>query len=111
MDARSESVLESLTRVLLVLGGLLPVVQHEIRDANGAFVARVDFAWPDLRLVVEVDGFAFHADRAAYRRDRERLNELERLGWRVLRFTWEDVRHRPEHVLTLVRECLTQAAA
>lgn len=46
----------------------------------------------------------------AYRRDRERLNELERLGWRVLRFTWEDVRSRREHVLALVRACLAPAA-
>jgi very-short-patch-repair endonuclease len=60
---------------------------------------------------VEADGFAFHSDRVAYRRDRERLNELEQLGGRVLRFTWEDVVARPEHVLALVQECLDQAAA
>jgi very-short-patch-repair endonuclease len=59
---------------------------------------------------VEADGFAFHADRLAYRRDRERQNQLERLGWRVLRFTWEDVRGRPEHVVALIRDCLRIAA-
>ena len=111
MDARSESVLESLTRTLLVLGGLRPVLQFVIRDQAGRFIARVDFCWPEQRLVVEADGFAFHADRAAYRHDRDRLNQLERLGWRVLRFTWEDVRHRPEHVLRLVEECLSATAA
>lgn len=60
---------------------------------------------------MEADGYAYHSDRAAYRRDRERLNQLERLGWRVLRFTWEDVRGRPDHVVALVRECLAAAAA
>jgi hypothetical protein len=34
----------------------------------------------------------------------------ERLGWRVLRFTWEDVNTRPAYVVALVRECLAPAA-
>ena len=110
-DPSAESVLESLLRVALVAAGLRPLTQHVIRDAAGGFVARVDFCWPASRLVVEADGYAFHADRAAYRRDRERLNHLERLGWRVLRFTWEDVRHRPEHVVALVVGCLGSVAA
>jgi very-short-patch-repair endonuclease len=110
LDARAESVLETLLRLVLLEAGLVPVTQHVIRDRRGAFVARVDVCWPDQRLVVEADGFAFHSDRAAYRRDRARLNELERLGWRVLRFTWEDVHQRPEFVVALVRECLAAAA-
>lgn len=110
LDARAGSVLETLLRLVLVDAGLSPVSQHVIRDRAGAFIARVDFCWPDRRLVVEADGFAFHSDRASYRRDRDRLNELERLGWRVLRFTWEDVQQRPEYVVALVRECLTAAA-
>ena len=111
LDPLAESVLETLLRLTLRDAGLRPVTQHEIRDADGRLVARVDFCWPAERLVVEADGFAFHADRAAYRRDRERLNALERLGWRVLRFTWEDVRGRPEHIVSLVRGCLAEVAA
>jgi very-short-patch-repair endonuclease len=111
LDPLSGSVLETLLRLALREAGLRPVTQHVIRDTSGAFVARVDFCWPESRLVVEADGYAFHADRAAYRRDRDRLNELERLGWRVLRFTWEDVRSRPLHVVNLVLECLDAVAA
>lgn len=111
-DPRSGSVLESLLRLLLVEAGLLPFqTQHVIRDRFGNFVARVDFCWPAHRLVVEADGFAFHSDRDAYRRDRQRMNELELLGWRVLRFTWEDVQRRPKHVVALISECLQPAAA
>lgn len=105
--ADSGSVLETLLWVLLALSGLpMPLTQVVVRESDGAFVARVDFAWPSARLVVEADGFAFHSDRASYRRDRERLNALERLGWRVLRFTWEDVRTRPPHVVATVAACL-----
>ena len=110
-DPGCGSVLESLLRLLLAGIDPSPLAQYEIRDAGGRFVARVDFCWPWARLVVEADGFAFHSDRVAFRHDRERLNELERLGWRVLRFTWEDVVGRPGHVLDLVRECLQQQAA
>lgn len=110
-DPRSGSVLESLARVLFVGSALAPFrTQYVIFDHGGVFVARVDFCWPASRLVVEVDGFAFHSDHAAYRRDRERMNQLEQLGWCVLRFTWEDVMSRPAHVTGLVRGCLARAA-
>lgn len=70
-DPRSGSVLESVARVLLASHGLRPPrCQYEVLDPSGAFVARVDFCWPQARLIVEVDGFAFHADRESYRRDR-----------------------------------------
>jgi hypothetical protein len=112
VDARSESVLESLAGVLLMTSELPPAErQWEIRDQDGRFVARADFCWPGHRLVVEVDGFAFHSDRAAYRHDRERINSLERLGWRVLRFSWEDVRSKPADVLAVIRDCLRLVAA
>ncbi|MCW2543138.1 MAG: hypothetical protein JWM40_690 [Frankiales bacterium] len=111
-DPRCGSVLESQLRVLLQRAGLPPFrTQHVIRDEAGGFVARVDFCWPGQRLVVEADGFAFHSDRAAYRRDRERMNQLERLGWKVLRFTWEDVQGRPAHVAGIVAACLGAVAA
>jgi Protein of unknown function (DUF559) len=109
-DPLSGSVLESLLRVLLVAHGLLPShTQYSVFD-GGCFIGRVDFAWPLARLIVEADGFAFHADRESYRSDRERDNELERLGWRVLRFTWEDVMGRPDYVVGMVRAVLSAAA-
>jgi very-short-patch-repair endonuclease len=110
LDPASESVLESLLRVVLLAGPWPPpVTQHEVRDSDGLLTARLDFAWPLVRLAVEADGFAFHSDRAAYRRDRERLNRLVSLGWSVLRFTYEDVVRRPDYVTALVAECLRRA--
>jgi len=110
LDPGCGSVLESMLRVLLVSAGFPPpVTQYEVRAA-GQVVARVDFCWPQHGLVVEADGYAFHRDRADYRRDRQRLNQLESLGWRVLRFSWEDVVHRPDYVVALVRTCFALAA-
>jgi very-short-patch-repair endonuclease len=106
-DPDCGSVLESLLRVLLHQRGLRPArSQLLVRSRSGALVGRVDFAWPDVGLVVEADGFAFHADRRRYREDRRRANALVLAGWRVLRFSWEDVVHDPDAVVACVRAAL-----
>jgi very-short-patch-repair endonuclease len=73
---------------------------------DGLFLARVDFAWPDRRLIVEVDGYEWHSSREAFQRDRERQNRLVQAGWTVLRFTVEDIRQRPELVVTTIQDAL-----
>jgi hypothetical protein len=40
------------------------------RHDHGRALARVDFAWPDVRLGVEADGFRFHTGRADWQRER-----------------------------------------
>lgn len=109
VDPQAGSVLESLCRVLLHEAGLAPTqTQLVVRSAYGARIGRVDFAWPEARLVVETDGFAFHSDRVSYRADRRRGNALVLAGWRVLRFSWEDVVHAPEDVVAAVRAALAE---
>lgn len=107
VDPLSGSALESLCRLLLEDAGLRPFeTQHLVRVGRGT-IGRVDFAWPEQRLVVEVDGYAFHADRVTYRNDRRRNNALVLAGWRVLRFSWEDVVGSPEVVVAQVRRALS----
>ena len=43
----------------------------------------VDFHWPELRLVVEVDGWRFHGGRERMNADRERDQRLTLAGWLV----------------------------
>ena len=88
IDPRAMSALESLCRLLLVLAGLpAPVTQLEVRDEDGTLVGMVDFGWPEARLLLETDGFAWHRERADYRKDRERANAYARLGGTLLRVT------------------------
>jgi very-short-patch-repair endonuclease len=47
----------------------------------------VDLHWPDLRLVAELDGYAFHAHRRAFETDRERDIVLATAGWQTVRVT------------------------
>ena len=67
----------------------------------------VDFAFEAARVVVEIDGFAFHSDTDAFHADRARQNYLVLHGWQVLRFTWRDLAERPERVLTELRHAIS----
>jgi Protein of unknown function (DUF559) len=71
----------------------------------------VDALWPAQRTVVELDGYAFHAGRQAFARDRERSNDLTAAGYAVLRFTHHHVVRRPTWVAERIRRALAQAAA
>jgi very-short-patch-repair endonuclease len=68
----------------------------------------IDFAYPELLLAIEVDGYGPHSSRRAFQADRDRQNVLVGLGWTVLRFTWADVVKRPDHVARLVAEAIGQ---
>ncbi len=52
----------------------------------------VDFAWPESKLVIELDSWEYHRTRAAFEGDRRRDRRLVAAGWRVIRVTWEDLR-------------------
>ena len=59
---------------------------------------RVDFAWPDRHLIVEVDGWEAHRTRVAFQDDRTNTNLLQIAGNVVLRYTWDDIRIRHAEV-------------
>jgi very-short-patch-repair endonuclease len=63
----------------------------------------VDFVWRDRRLIVEVDGYAYHRSPTAFEADRERDVTLTTKGWRVLRFTWAQITRRPVWVAAAIR--------
>jgi hypothetical protein len=67
-----------------------PVTQHEVRAADGSFVARLDVAWPDDLAALEYDGRAFHGPRRIDH-DEHRLARLAALGWRVTSVTKVDL--------------------
>jgi very-short-patch-repair endonuclease len=63
----------------------------------------VDLAFAARRLVVEVNGYRFHRTRKAFERDRERGAILAAAGYRVLRFSYQQVASRPESVAAALR--------
>lgn len=67
----------------------------------------VDIAFPEKRVVIEIDGWAFHSDQQAFQNDRSRQNLLALQGWQVLRFTWLDITEHPDRVLAQIRAALS----
>ncbi len=99
-DPRVESVGESRCLYMFSSQGLpRPVIQWEIVLPNGE-VARVDFAWPGLKVIVEFDGAEkYHR----YRRPGETIEQMvmrekrredlvrEASGCAVVRISWADL--------------------
>jgi len=98
-SSEADSVLEVRFLRLAERSGLpKPEVQYEIRQ-HGCLVARVDFFFAGVRLIVELDGLGAHRTATALQRDLERQNRLVGLGYVMLRFTWHDVVNRPDYVV------------
>jgi hypothetical protein len=95
-----DSELETIFRKLITGAGLpLPVGQYTIWRDDGSFVAEVDFAYPEIRLAIELDSWTFHGSRRPFEKDRVQDYELFDLGWDTLRFTKSDLRRRGERVV------------
>jgi very-short-patch-repair endonuclease len=71
----------------------------------------VDFVWPNERVIVEVDGYAFHSSRGSFERDRRRDRELQAAGYRVLRFTWRELTEEREAVVAALAAGLLRRPA
>lgn len=102
IDAGAQSGTESLVRQRLRAKGVQLRSQVQIGG-----VGRVDFLIGD-RLVIEVDSWTYHADPAAFRKDRQRDRRLVAQGYLVIRLTYEEVMFQWEQVeadlLTVIRE-------
>lgn len=107
LDRRSESVGESASRVVIWEAGLsAPVPQLVVCDNGGKFVARCDFGWPQVRTLAEFDGLVKYGRLLKPGQsvgdilveEKRREDALRDLGWQVVRWLWEDLRH-PERLV------------
>jgi hypothetical protein len=76
---------QRIARLLVAAGLPRPVAQHHVRVRGRTY--RVDLAYPEAMLAIEYDGWEYHRGRSAFDRDRARANDLEVIGFTVLRFT------------------------
>ena len=104
-DAPPDGLLEPrFARLLRSYGLPRAAFQWHVRYRGRSYF--IDFAYPDLRIAIEVDGYTQRATRAAFESDTERQTILGLLGWTVLRFTWTKIVRRPADVARDVREAL-----
>ncbi len=111
VSALPESVPERLLADMLVRHGLpAPVHQYVVRDTAGAFVARVDLAYPEWMIVIEYDSVEHHTGTAAHIRDSARRDAIGDLDYAVLTATKADLKDRGERLATLIRRRRARAA-
>ena len=70
---------------------------------------RLDFAWPEYKLALEVEGGIHtggrHTRGVGFTKDMEKYNELTRMGWRLIRCSPSDLYKLS--TLDLIRDCIT----
>jgi hypothetical protein len=106
--APTESLLETLmVQLVRDVPGLGDPVSQLVIAVHGDVVARVDLAWPNLGLFVELDGHQ-HKGQPLYDARRESA-VVAATGWLCARFTWHEVVHVPRattrRLAAIVEQC------
>jgi hypothetical protein len=101
------SVLESKSRRLFDRFGL-PIPECEFATNEGAY--RLDFAYPALKLAIEVDGYVWHFSPDHQQRDNARRNALQRQGWQIYVYSWKEVMQEPARVAAEIAAAYRAAA-
>ncbi|GMA24979.1 hypothetical protein GCM10025864_27380 [Luteimicrobium album] len=77
-----DSSMETRTRLRAIASGFpRPVVGADLVGPDGAWIARPDLCWPQVRVAIEYDG-ASHVSRSRLGSDTARREAMERYGWR-----------------------------
>lgn len=93
-------------RLIIDAGLQAPAVEHEVRNAAGVLLGRLDLAYPEWRIGIELDSLKHHLSRDAFEKDRTRQNQLVLHGWTILRFSWRLYSHHPQNLLAEVATAL-----
>lgn len=108
LSLASPSVLQmAFARLIARAGVEWPKPEHPV--LGGRF--RIDFAYLDVLLAIELLGFDAHNDPLKAAEAARRRRQLVALGWTVLEFTWDEVWNHPEHVLIEVLDHLARLRA
>lgn len=97
-DGRSESALESAGRVRCHQQGLEPPDLQVVLNDNDGVIGRVDHYWEATRTVGEADGALKYAEPGDLFAEKVREDRLRDAGHQVVRYTWDEVVHRPASV-------------
>lgn len=109
-DARSESALESISRVAFHDQGLPPPDLQVWVGGNGLVIGRADFLWAQHRTIAEADGAGKYMIQGRAQAQLRRDAELRDAGFEVVHFTWEEIVRAPAQVAASIRAAFQRAA-
>lgn len=93
----------------LVRTARLPKPRPQFVVTDGPdFVGQVDFAYPALRIAIEMDSYGYHEDPLAFQVDRTQASRMAAMGWLVLFFTYDDVTRRPDDVIAALARAIDE---
>jgi very-short-patch-repair endonuclease len=84
----------------------LPLPRFNDPIVLGSKLYVADCHWPQLRLIVELDGWKGHSSRSAFQDDRLRDRVLHVAGFSVIHLTWNQLEVEPEDVVADLRSAL-----
>jgi hypothetical protein len=87
----------------------LPRPQTNVWLKIGGEWLEVDCAWPEERVIVELDSRAYHQTTVAFERERTRDRKLQAAGWRPIRVTDRALRQEPDALVADVLALLSAA--
>ncbi len=105
LDSGGDSYLERRFLELVRTAGLPRPTCQVVHRLDGERIARVDFQFPDTKIIVEVSGRLGHVSDTDRQSDARRRNGLQQTGHIVLEFTTADVLDEQSYVIdTLIAQ-------
>lgn len=112
---KKKALLDLLSYYIAKLYGLYYVaLQPTIKDVpiNGKSIRPDIYIWPTndekFKLIIECDGYSYHADKVTFSRDRARDRQLHMNGFKVLRFSGSDIVANPVGMAKELRRYLVE---
>jgi hypothetical protein len=109
-DGRSESALESISRVAFRDHGI-PAPELQVWVGGDGVEGRVDFLWRQYRTIGEADGAMKYADTNRAISQLRRDARLRAAGFEVVHFTWDEILRTPWQVAAALREAFRRGGA
>ncbi|OLT17412.1 hypothetical protein BJF79_17825 [Actinomadura sp. CNU-125] len=107
LDEKSDSPPETRLRILITDAGLpRPIVNQDVFDKQGEWLARPDLSYPALKIAIEYEGAHHQQDYGQYSRDIERDGRLIDNGWIVIRVNKEGLFRNPASIVNRVRKAI-----
>ncbi|MDR1294283.1 MAG: endonuclease domain-containing protein [Bifidobacteriaceae bacterium] len=106
--AGTASHAEFLARGIFIQHGITGWATNALVRTRRGDPKSADFLFAIQRLIVMIDGWAYHGNRRAFQLDRQDQNDLVANGYSVLRFTYPDLKERPADVADQVRTMIAR---
>ncbi len=113
LESRSEhesiplSMWSRMVADMLVDAGLpRPELEYRVHDRRGQFVAQADLAYPEQRVLLELDSVRWHLNLESFHKDPIRRNALTRSGYDVYNITWDFYVNQPAELCRMVADAI-----